>query len=317
MPRTTLAAALAITALLLPSAGHATGPALETDPAALAQALECPNAFAAAGEPVLLVHGTAITAEESWSWNYAAVLPDEGYDVCTVLLPDRALGDIQVAAEYVVHAIREINAATGRLVDVIGHSQGGLEPRWAVRWWPDVRDAVDDLVMLATPNHGTLVADAGCVQECPPAVWQMTRGSTFLAALNAGDETPGGLSYTNIYSANDELVQPQAPASTSALTGASNILVQEFCPGRPLHHVGLVHDGAVYALVVDALAGDGPADPGRVDRVAACTTGSMPGVSASDAVSGNATVYGNGFGGFAEADRTPEEPPLKDYASGG
>ena len=38
--------------------------------------------------------------------------------------PDRGLGDSQISAEYVVHALRRIRAESGRKVAVIGHSQG-------------------------------------------------------------------------------------------------------------------------------------------------------------------------------------------------
>src|SRR5687768_2141666 len=78
----------------------ADGPPLSVPEATLAAALSCPATFASAEDPVLLVHGTAVNSEEHWGWNYAAVLPDLGYDVCTVELPDRAMSDIQVASEY-------------------------------------------------------------------------------------------------------------------------------------------------------------------------------------------------------------------------
>ena len=139
--------------LALSAPAQAAGPPLTTPPDRLAAALTCPSSFpATAHEPVLLVHGTATNTEDSWAWNHARTLPALGFDVCAVDLPDRALGDIQVATEYVVHAVREIHARSGRRVDLIGHSQGTLEPRWAVKWWPDVRAAVDDLVLLAGPG---------------------------------------------------------------------------------------------------------------------------------------------------------------------
>src|SRR5437762_2819475 len=99
-----------------------------------------------AHEPVLLVHGTFATDRENWGFNYALVLPKLGYDVCTVTLPNRSLGDIQVSSEYVVYAIEHMAAASGRKVDVMGHSQGAMQERWAVKWWPTVRSEVDDLV---------------------------------------------------------------------------------------------------------------------------------------------------------------------------
>ncbi|CAN5764039.1 alpha/beta fold hydrolase [soil metagenome] len=186
-----------------------TGPADQ-----LEASLTCPAVFShPEREPVLLVHGTFTNDDENWGWNYGLVLPREGFDVCTVRLPNRSLDDIQIASEYAVHAIEVIHAATGRKVDVIGHSQGGIEPRWAVRWWSSARAAVDDLVMLAAPNHGTGAGGDGR-SACFDACHQMRAGSAFLAALNT-DETPGDIAYTSVYSSfYDELV---TPAESSAL----------------------------------------------------------------------------------------------------
>src|SRR5205823_12901620 len=135
-----LSVAVALLALVAAAPARAADPPLDAPRAQLAAALRCPATFSHPEHaPVLLVHGTGLTPDESWSWNYGKVLPAQGYDTCTVALPDSALGDIQVASEYVVYAIERIHAITGRRVDVIGHSQGGLEPRWAVRWWAGAR----------------------------------------------------------------------------------------------------------------------------------------------------------------------------------
>ena len=138
------------------------GPALQTPLAALQQALKCSGDLGGPHDPVLLVHGTFADSAINWSWNYVETLPTTGRGVCTVDLPDRSAGDAQVSSEYVVHAIRAIAKQSGGDVDVIGHSQGGLQTRWALRWWPDVRDLVSDVVMLGTPNHGSAFPDAVC-----------------------------------------------------------------------------------------------------------------------------------------------------------
>jgi hypothetical protein len=275
-------------------------------------ALRCPPVFShPRHEPVLLVHGTGLNADESWAWNYAKILPTAGFDTCTVTLPDQALGDIQTATEYVVNAIGRIAGPTGRRVDVITHSQGGMEGRWAVRWWPRTRGAVDDLVLLASPNHGIVAADL-CARSgnCWPAVWQMASGSHFLAALNGGDETPGRVSYTNVYSRTDELVEP---STTVPLTGASNVAVQDVCPGRPVHHGGLLDDLPTWRLVLDAVTHPGAADPRRVG-LDTCLQPFAPGISASDAVAGNLLLYSRAAQAFSAHDGVPAEPPLRPYA---
>ena len=317
-----IAAAAAVIVCLVAPSGFAfsppppSGPALETDAATLDRAVRCPVAFSGSHEPVLLVHGTAGRPEDHWGWSYLRILPEMGFDVCTVRLPEFALVDIQESAEYVVHAVRVIAAAAGNKVDVVGYSQGGLEPRWAVRWWPDVRESVDDLVMMATPNHGAGSADGACAGgSCQPAIWQMSYDSAFLAALNAGDETPGEIDYTSVFSLNDELVQPAAPEATAALDGASNVLVQDVCPGRPVHHGDQPADAVVFALVHDALTHAGGADPARLDP-AVCTSAFLPGMTPDDALAGQVILYGNGAEtvGF-EGTRVPEEPPLRPYAA--
>ena len=271
----------------------------------LAAALSCAGPTPSAHQPVLLVHGTGATAEENWGSNYAHVLPQLGYDTCTVALPNRALGDIQVSAEYVVYAIRAMYAGYGRKVDVLGHSQGPLEPRWALKWWPSLRSQVDHLVMLAAPNHGTAVANA--VVACSPACLQMRVGSNFLAALNAGDETPDGVSYTSIYSLTDELVQPAAPRATSALEGATNILMQDVCPGRIVEHVQFAFDAAVFALVMDAFTHPGSdVDPARIDR-GVCYQTWFAGVSPQ-----LPNDFANGWNGGT---LVLAEPPLASYAT--
>lgn len=314
-----LSAVAAAAALLGPTASAAgrlptRDPSYDVPRRVLAAALSCPSAFAHPGrEPVLLVHGTGLTPAESWAWNYQKLLPAAGFDVCTVALPHRAMTDIQRSAEYVAYAVQVISHLTHHRVAVITHSQGGMEGRWAVRWWPSVRRDVDDLILLASPNHGIVGADA-CADSgnCWPAVWQMATASHFLHALNSVDETPGDVSITNVYSLTDELVEP---SSTVPLHGdhVSNVAVQDLCP-RPVHHAGMLTDPAVWALAVDALTHAGPANPKRISP-SVCLQPYAPGLTAADVVGGNAILYADAATqGFAPAPGAPAEPPLAPYA---
>ena len=265
------------------------------------------------GTPVLLIHGTDSNSVQSWATTYVPALSQAGFDVYTLDLPARALDDIQLSAEYTAEAIRHINAQTGRKLSIVAHSQGGLEPRWALRFFPDLAGKVDDVISLGTPQHGTEIANANCLPGCPPSNWQMAVDSGFLAALNRdGTETPGGASYTSLYSANDELVQPQAPESTSALAGASNVLVQSVCPNHPVEHVALMRDPVVYALVLDALTHAGGADPSRIDP-GVCAQAVIPGVDPVAQFKAE-YWYGYSFTDDAANYNVTEEPPLRDYA---
>lgn len=293
-------------------------PPLTVSQQKLAGALKCPPRFTHSGrEAVLLVHGTGLTAEQSWSWNYSRALPQEGFDTCTVTLPDQALGDIQVASQYVVYAIERIAARTGRRVDVITHSQGGMEARWTVRWWPTVRAEVDDLVLLASPNHGIYAADVCAASgSCWPAVWQMAEQARFLSALNAGSETPGRVSYTDVYSLTDELVEPSSTVPLRGGANTSNLAIQSICPGRVVHHAGLLEDAVAGAIVMDALTHPGPADTARIDPTT-CLGAFMPYVGAQEALAGNVTLYGNAAQAFAGHSGVASEPPPASYARAG
>jgi len=290
------------------------GPPLRVAEETLADALSCPESLSGSREPVLLVHGTAGTAE-AWSWNYVKVLSSEGYDVCTVTLPDYGRADIQVSSEYVVHAIRSMASRSGKKVDVIGFSQGPLEPRWAIKWWPDIRRAVDDMVAMAGVSHGASALDVACARSCIAPFWQMKPTSKFLAALNAGDESPGDVSYTSVFSRTDEYVwvTGESPWDDSTrIEGAANVAIQDLCPGRGGEHFQALFDAVYYAVIVDALANPGPADPRRVDR-AVCLQGAMPGVDRAQAEI-TAVQYHQDFYVKVGDHHTEAEPALAAYA---
>lgn len=263
---------------------HRPGPALSVPRDQLNAALQCTGKVRRARrDVVLLVPGTNLEPEANFSWNYARALAADKRPYCTVTLPDHALGDIQVAGEYVVHALRRIARRSGRDVDVVGYSQGGMVPRWALRFWPDTRALVDDLVGLAPSNHGTVVADAACQDSCPPAHWQQRASADFIVALNSRAETFRGIDYTVVYTRLDQIVVPNLDdsGSSSLRTGKgriSNIAVQDICPADTSDHLAMGSYSAVaYALAMDALDHRGPADPARVD-VATCARPFQPGV---------------------------------------
>jgi hypothetical protein len=250
------------------------GPALTVPAAERSAALRCHGSFTANTlEPVLLSPATGVTPDENYSWNYERAFNAQHRPWCAVTMPHHTLGDIQTAAEYLVHAIRTEHALAHRRIAVLGHSQGGMSMRWALRFWPDSRAMVDDVIGLAGSNHGT-TAMVYCIEgitSCPPAVWQQGANARFVKALNSGAETFAGISYTEIFTHTDEVVQPNITdaASSSALhTGAgaiTNVATQDLCPLDLYEHltIGTV-DPVAYALVMDALTHAGPARPSRV-----------------------------------------------------
>jgi hypothetical protein len=297
----------------------APGPALSVPAGKLGAALHCTSGVAhASRNPVLLIPGTNLDPGPNFSWNYERALAAMGWPYCAVTLPDHTLGDIQVAGEYVVYALRTMARSAGRKVDVLGYSQGGMLPRWALRFWPDTRRLVGDAVGLDPSNHGTVVADAACKNPCPPADWQQASAARFMGALNSRAETFGGIDYTVIYSHTDEVVVPNfdAGGSSSLHTGGgriANIAVQEICPNDASDHLAMgSYDPVGYALAVDALTHSGTADKARIPATV-CAQAFQPGVNPATFASDYAAflaAIGNAQG---TVPAVSAEPRLKCY----
>ena len=313
-----VAGLLALPATPSAHAAAAPGQPFDVSTAKLMASLECSPFHHPEHEAVLLVHGTSVTADENWAWNYELALPAAGFDWCTVQIPDYELEDIQLSAEYAVYAIRQVAQRSGHKIAVIGLSQGPLEPRWALRWWPDTRQLVDRFISMAGTNHGAAFGDADCVYECPAGLWQQThyRQSNFLKALNTPRETERGIAYTSVYSLTDDIIQPAAPDPTAAIEGAANIAVQDICPGRYVGHVQSAWDAAYYAVVIDALTHSGPADPARVDR-SYCNQQAMPKVDPVVGWQNTANVYLIAGQRQTPYPKTTTEPALRDYVTSG
>lgn len=263
------------------------GPALTVPAKSLAAALHCHGDFTANSlEPVLLNPATGVTPDQNYSWNYEPAFTRQHRPWCAITMPHHTLGNIQTAGEYLVHAIRAMHQRAHRRIAVLGHSQGGMSMRWALRFWPDTRRMVDDVIGMAASNHGTttLTQCVTGVTKCPPGVWQQSSEASFIKALNSGAETFAGVSYTEIYTHSDEVVQPNDSAATSSSalhTGdgrITNVATQDICPFDVYEHlmIGTI-DSAAYALVMDALNHRGPARPARIDP-SVCLQPYQPGV---------------------------------------
>jgi triacylglycerol lipase len=299
-------------ALLLAAPAAADGPRLTVPAKSLRQALTCKGPLRhLERDPVLLVHGTFADSKINWSWNYKRTLPAHGRTACTVDLPDRSAGDIQPTSEYVVYAIRTMARKSGRDVAAIGLSQGGLNIRWALRWWPDVRRLVSDVVLFVTPNGGSTFTNVNCGSPgiCATALYQMRSDSAFLAALN--ERRVAGVDFTAIATADDTVFVTPPEAR---LAGARNIVIQDLCPGHEVDHVGLAYDGPTYVLAMDALDHPGPAKPARI-RSAACRRDTMPGVTRAQAEA-KVQSYQSKLGVLLgpNGPKAEGEPPLAPYA---
>jgi triacylglycerol esterase/lipase EstA (alpha/beta hydrolase family) len=301
------------------------GPKLEAPLQQLRDALRCTSSVSAQRrEPILLIPGTTLTPEQNFSWNYERALSALGLPYCTIELPNHAMSDIQTAGEYVVFALREMSRFRGhhhaRKVQIIGYSQGGMVPRWALRFWPDTRALVDDDVGLDASNHGTLTAQPDCQEGCAPAVWQQRNNSAFVEALNSDQETFAGISYTEVYSQNDEVVVPNLDeeGSSSVHSGGgtiANIAVQQVCPGHVADHLAMgSYDPVGYALALDAITHSGPAQASRI-ALTVCAEAFQPGVEAGSFAGEDAKYDQEIAETFATYPHAPSEPPLRCYVT--
>ena len=142
--------------------------------------------------------------------------------------------------DYVNYVLGRTGASK---VDLICHSMGSLSARYYIRNLGG-KYKVDDLVSLGGVNHGTWLAIIPLAYASQGAL-EMRPGSSFLNALNAGDETPGSVHYVAIYAYWDELVQPYW--SAKLYDGATN-------KGKWwVGHVGLLFDYTVYKWTRDAV----------------------------------------------------------------
>ena len=253
--------------------------------------------------PVVLVHGTF--ANENFSWQtLAPMLSDAGYCVFGLNYGatswTAASGDRYYGIDYVERSAQQLkafiaatalpdtfepahNAAGYRAgthptkVDMVGHSQGGMMPRYLIdhtssRQYPGLGDAahVHTFIGLAASNHGSdayglvpvfarlfgtsvysFPTSTGC-----PTCGEQEAGSPFLQALN-GQPDASGVKYYVIESNRDEVVTPYTSAFLPATENVQNVTLQSQCPTDQTEHVGIIYDPVAIQDVMHALANNG------------------------------------------------------------
>ncbi len=90
-------------------------------------------------------------------------------------------------------------------------------------------------------------------------------GSNFLKRLNRGDDTPGRGSFTVIATDDDEIITPYTRCFLKGKERTVNLVLQNYNGGAPVTHQNVYNDPYAQALVFDALAHPGTADPQRTD----------------------------------------------------
>ncbi len=167
-----------------------------------------------ARDPVVLVHGLGGSAAD---WTPVITrLKADGWTNSEIVVSTygSAVSNAVIAAE-IRDRVDSVRAATGAAkVDVVTFSMGGVSSRYYIKNLGG-EGKVDAWVSVAGPNHGTETANQCAVTPCI----EIRPGSTFLAALNAGDETPGSVRYATWWSPCDQTIIPN---SSVVLSGAVN-----------------------------------------------------------------------------------------------
>ncbi|MFF2128935.1 esterase/lipase family protein [Streptomyces olivochromogenes] len=195
--------------------------------------------------PVVLVHGTFANSIDNWL-AFAPYLVNRGYCVFSLdygQLPGvplfNALGPIDKSAEQLQAFVDKVLTATGAAkADLVGHSQGGLMPRYYLKFLGGAAK-VNTFVGIAPDNHGTTLdgltnllpyfpGAEDLLSAATPALADQIVGSAFLTKLNAGGDTVPGVHYTVIATKYDEVVTPYR---SQFLTGSDvhNVLLQDLC----------------------------------------------------------------------------------------
>jgi triacylglycerol esterase/lipase EstA (alpha/beta hydrolase family) len=205
--------------------------------------------------PVVLVHGTGGNRIDNWL-GLAPYLKNRGYCVFSLDYGKHngiplilGLGPIEKSAEELDAYVDKVMGATGAgKVDIVGHSQGGMMPRYDMKFLGGA-DKVNALVGIAPSNHGTtlsgltklvdLIPPAGdVIEELGPSLMQQKEGSDFINRLNEGGDTLPGIKYTVIATKYDEVVTPY---KTQFLEGPNvkNVVVQDLCPVDISEHLAI------------------------------------------------------------------------------
>ena len=190
--------------------------------------------------PVVLVHG--FTGSPSSMATLKSRFEAQGRQAFSI---DYNTENNVTNASQLASFINSVKAQTGASkVDLVVHSMGGLSSRYYLKNLGGTAN-VEQFVSLGSPHYGVVSA---CL--LPTSLGgQMCPFSSFLSSLNSGDDTPGSLLYTTIYSTSDGVVS----TSSSRLDGGAC-----FKQVSSVNHSGLTTNATVFTSVLAAIDGTCP-----------------------------------------------------------
>ncbi|KAG0237997.1 hypothetical protein BGW41_008262 [Actinomortierella wolfii] len=220
--------------------------------------------------PVVLVHGLLGNGWDNWLF-LAPRFVKKGYCVFSLTygryqnIPLFAgLDKMENSAQQLSEFIDKVLKATGSTqVDLVGHSQGSLMPRYYLKnlgGAPKVRK----YAAFASIVHGTTLSGLapfltslglydpikGLVDPLCLSCFQFLENSDFLKALNAGGDTVPGVEYRYIISKTDVVVTPYTNGRLRDNNPkAKTFTLQDWCPLDLNGHVLMMQDGIVFSAI--------------------------------------------------------------------
>jgi triacylglycerol esterase/lipase EstA (alpha/beta hydrolase family) len=228
---------------------------------------------AAHPRPVVLVHGSLENMAFNW-YTASPLLKNAGYcvfalnygqeDTRLIGAPGSsrpgASADMRQSALELAGFVDQVLAATGAAkVDIVGHSQGGMMPRWYMKFDGGAAK-VHHLVGLSPSNHGSSLDGLALIPGVPAILQlglgesfrQQAVGSEFMQQLNADGDTLPGVRYTVIQTRYDEVVTPHTSAFLSG-PDVTNITLQDRCVLDLADHLTTPYDSIALRFVLNAL----------------------------------------------------------------
>lgn len=237
---------------------------------------------AAHPRPLILIHGFAANMADSLN-GLAPYYANRGYCVFATNYGNfggifGGLADIRHTSmnEFGPFVDRVLEATGAAQVDVIGHSEGSVMPRWWMRFGDSVNtdgtpkvatfigigpatdgadlDGYAQEIRHTFPFEGIIKAlvDTGC-----GACDQILAGSDFLAQLNSRDPQPGenftglaqpGTRYMMLATTFDNFLVPYQFGFLDH-PAATNMTVQDVCPIDQADHLSIVYDPVAFDIM--------------------------------------------------------------------
>ncbi|KAG0343388.1 hypothetical protein BG004_005345 [Podila humilis] len=212
--------------------------------------------------PLILVHGLIGSEDTNWLYMSPRFLDEYGQMPGIPLVA--GLGDMETSAGELATFVDKVLAATGTTkVDLVGHSQGSLMPRYYLKFLGGA-SKVQKFAAFGTIAYGTTLLGIApfltslglydpikkILDPVCKSCFQFLAGSEFLKKLNAGGDTVPGVQYKFIASQFDQVVTPYTNGFLRDQNPmVSNVKLQDICALDLAEHAFQMMDPIVFHTV--------------------------------------------------------------------